>query len=293
VITVDTPAQKDSVGDTPANCTLGDAIESVNLLVPMDGCTFSPVSNTLDFEIILPPGSGPYILSNADNSLFFHRTGLPVVSSTMTIVGNGNTIQRDLTYPCTGDILPEFPEFGIFLVAQPGPLLFPADLTLTDLTIKNGCANGGAIAAKTLGNPPIFVRLIRCDLDGNGAPQGGGGAVNIDFSTLVATETTFANNTARSDGGAIKIRGGGATITDSVLFNNTANGDGGAIGNAFGFLTIERTTIAGNSVGRLSGQGGGIANNFSPGDVIVSNSTLSGNSAGFEQRRCQRRRCDH
>ena len=67
-----------------------------------------------------------YTLTTTNNG----NNGLPSITTTITINGNGATIQRDLSFTCPDGTNPEF---RIFHVAGSG------DLTLKDLTVSNGC----------------------------------------------------------------------------------------------------------------------------------------------------------
>jgi hypothetical protein len=58
-------------------------------------------------------------------------TGLPSITSQITINGNGATIQRDPSYACPED--DGSSDFRIFHVGSGG------NLTLNDLTVSNGC----------------------------------------------------------------------------------------------------------------------------------------------------------
>ncbi|MFE3455662.1 hypothetical protein ACFXJ8_42815 [Nonomuraea sp. NPDC059194] len=87
-----------------------------------------------------------YTLNN-DNNAPGSPSGLPAVSTKITITGNGATIRRDPD--------PDTPDFRVLLVSSGG------DLTLTGVTVRNGrTAFGAGIAvaggaALTLNNSVI------------------------------------------------------------------------------------------------------------------------------------------
>ncbi len=101
----------------------------------------------------------------------------------------------------------------------------------------------------------------------------GGGIYNV--GTLTVTNSTFSGNSAIGGGGGI-YNAGTLTVTNSTLSRNSANGAGGGIYNFMsGTLTVKNSTFSRNSTN--NGFGGGVNNQ---GTLMVTNSTLSGNSAG-------------
>ncbi len=161
------------------------------------------------------------------------------ITSTITIQGNGATIERSTAVACTGSA--DTGKFRIFHVHSTG------NLTLEDVTVQNGCALGGG--ADREGG------AVRCDL----------GVVTIQASSLVSNRAGF--------GGAILNFYGTVTITDSSMANNNAGADAGVLSN-FGTVTINRSTIANNS----ADDDGGAIDNID-GNVTIMGSTLSGNTA--------------
>ncbi len=106
----------------------------------------------------------------------------------------------------------------------------------------------------------------------NNGEWGGSATVTILNSTLVG-------NSAGGNGGGVYNDGLGGTamltVSNCTLSGNSAL-DGGGIANAGGTLAIFNSSIISNSVSQTSGLGGGIYNG---GPLIITNSTLSGNSA--------------
>jgi hypothetical protein len=175
------------------------------------------------------------------------KNGLPVITKTLTIKGNGATITRQTSAVA---------KFRIFLVAQGG------DLTISDLTVDNGDTSG-------TGTDPKAGR--------------GGGILNL--GSLKVTNSTFSHNNGSFGSGGIGNGipleiglppvAGNLTLSDSVFFDNSG-GTGGAIGNgATSTMNLTRCTISHNTT---SSEAGGIANQ---GTAILNKCTVSGNSAGF------------
>ncbi|MEC4983364.1 MAG: Calx-beta domain-containing protein [Oscillatoria sp. PMC 1068.18] len=175
-------------------------------------------------------------------------SGLPEITSQITINGNGFTISRPDT------ALP----FRFFYIDG-------GNLTLEDITLTGGEAS----AASGTGTPV--------------ANDDGGAIYNRPDGTVTINNSTLSNNTAADDGGAI-LNQGTMRITGSTLTGNTAIGDGGgddgggAIENdgaaGGGILIVEDSTISDNSAN--GGQGGGIRNRNNA-DLTVRDSTLDGN----------------
>jgi hypothetical protein len=124
-----------------------------------------------------------------------------------------------------------------------------ATLTIADLTLRGGMANG----------------------DGTGL--GGGAILNLGTTTL--RSSAVQNNASGTDGGGISNRLGTLTITGSTIDSNVAENSGGGLRNAGGGVAIEGTSITSNtsvSAGNF-GRGGGIANHGLLSDATM---TMSG-----------------
>lgn len=191
-----------------------------------------------------------YDLTTSDNDEGGQgNNGLPPVMSTITISGNGATIQRDLAYVCPSGV--EANDFHFFYVSGGG-----GDLMLQNLTLRNGCGNsGGAImssgrvtltASTLLSNTAgsgagIFnlsgeVTLIDSAVISNSTANGAGGIYNVSGPAIISG-SVIMSNTARFGGGIIN-ESGSMTITGSVLLNNHSSGDAGGIYNNGGKLTL-------------------------------------------------------
>jgi hypothetical protein len=156
--------------------------------------------------------------------------------------------------------------------------------TISDSTFSaNSAFWGGGIDAQG------FMTISSSTLTGNTA-QGGGGGMRIGgptsvsgcaFSRNSATGATFSFGHVRGSGGAIynnwytNINSLTTTVRDSSFDHNSAE-DGGAIFNP-GALTVSGCILSGNSA--MPGGGGGGLFNSPGGTVMISQSSLSGNSA--------------
>ncbi|GAX40857.1 Na-Ca exchanger/integrin-beta4 [Tolypothrix sp. NIES-4075] len=158
------------------------------------------------------------------------------------------------------------------------------------LTIAKGKANeGGGIYndgtltltnSTIIGNSASGTGLYVSDIDGLGGGIYNEGTLTVINSTISGNSADYTGNGVGGYGGGI-YNEGSLTVTNSTISDNKAKltsgkygGDGGGIYNYNYDVTLMLTnvTLSGNS----AIDGGGI---YNYGDLTVSNSTLSGNSA--------------
>jgi predicted outer membrane repeat protein len=237
------------------------------LIAAINNANATPATeDTID----LPPGC-LYELTAADNYTD-GSNGLPSITSTIVINGNGSTIFRSYS--------PNTPPFRIFHVSNIGMLI------LNDLTLSNGlafAATTGDTAHNAGGG--IYtnnrISLYGVTIDGNHATLGGG-VYNTIANGMTISETTFQNNGADINNSAGE-RGGAiynlssTTITKSTFVNNHATETGGAIENGSnGRLMISNSTFSGNSTSLLGGSA--ILNS---GEItVMSYTTITNNTGG-------------
>jgi Right handed beta helix region len=182
--------------------------------------------------------------------------GLPVITSQITIEGNGATIHRHKNAPAFGLVRVR----GNTFFPVPSP---PGDVTLQGVTLSGGSSFGGLLNDGTL-------RIKNSTISGNT-----GRGVNNNYRGALSIEnSTISGNT----GGGVS-NGGTASIANSTISGNTSNYSGGGVSNSYGIVTIENSTIsnnaAGNDGGGLSNQGGATRGR----GVTITNSTISANRA--------------
>lgn len=226
--------------DGGGNCTLRAAIMEANAHSGAD--TISLASN------------GIYTLAVVDNNTD-GPNGLPIISSDISINGNGATIQRSRAEGA--------PNFRIFHVANSG------NLTLNDLTVSGGVAVGPG------GGEPVRGSCSQDNIGGNTPGVGGGIFNNSGIVTLI--NSTVRNNSAnRIGGGVANFASGTMNIADTTIINNTGGLFGGGFFNdAGGTVVISDATINGNS----ADHGGGIAN-FESKRMDLTGSQVNGNNGG-------------
>ncbi len=175
-------------------------------------------------------------VNNTDTS--YGANGLPVITTPVTINGNGAVIERS---SAAGT-----PEFRLFQVSSAG------SLTLNRLTLRNGKLtgqNGGALL--NLGEATVKD----CTITGSNAANGGAlanqGTLALVSSTLwsnTATNGSAIYNTGTLSGLGSTIAGGstsgGANLTTSgtATLKNTLLLKGSSSGNCSGTLATESTT---------------------------------------------------
>ncbi len=148
-----------------------------------------------------------------------------------------------------------------------------APLIVDCLFIENEAYGAGAISNGPSASPTIIGSIFAGNSSG-----AGGGAVSNDFvqpSTYI--DCLFIGNSA-DKGGAVHAASGASTWIDCTLINNSAV-QGGA-GYTLGYeddhiFTFINCLLAGNT----AEEEGGVLYNHQPGDVRLTNCTITGNSA--------------
>ncbi len=230
-------------------CSLIEAITNANNDSQMFGdageCVAGSGADTINLS-----ASSTFTLTSANNG----ENGLPLITTPITIEGNGATIKR-----VSGA------QFRIFAVNAAG------DLTLNEATITGGnvAGKGGGIYSKGT------LTVTNSTISGNSTSQMGGGIRNYE-GTVTVQNSTISGNSAENDGGGIHNYNGTVTVQNSTISGNTAVGSGGGIFNHYynGTLTVQNSTISGNS----ARDGGGI-NNGEYSTVYLNHSIVSGNTA--------------
>src|SRR5262249_48824610 len=144
--------------------------------------------------------------------------GLPVITTTVTISGNGAVIERNLAYDCPGGANPDF---RLIYVLSPG------DLTLHDVALRNGCTgnNGGGVGS--LGK----VTLEGSAIYSNSASSGGGLFNGAGAAMTITAQSEIYANKALNYGGGLNNTGS-LFMEDSAIYTNTTDiGGGGGLYN--------------------------------------------------------------
>jgi hypothetical protein len=249
----------------PSNYT---AASVSDLIADINAANQAGGSNTITLTAAT---TAPYVLTAVDNTTD-GANGLPVITKgTLTIVGNGDTIERSTAGGA--------PDFRLMDVAKSG------SLTLENLTLQNGdafgsgsAAEGGAIYNKgtlVLNGATIAVNAAAAT---KGDAAGGGiwsnGALTLENGTLVSNNVAqgaFGGGTDKrlyggnAFGGGLYVAGGTLTLTSTTLSSNIARGGPAS--------SYPRQGIPG------TGFGGGLY--VGGGTVTLSNDTVTYNSATY------------
>jgi hypothetical protein len=253
--------------------TVSDLIADINAANAAGG------TNTIT---LTAPTTSPYVLTTVNNTTN-GATALPVISGggkkvaadSLTIIGNGDTIERGTA---SGT-----PDFRLFDVAS------GASLTLENLTLQNGLAFGSGSSAEggaiynqgTLVLSAVTVQgNVAQGSDGvtknNGTVSPGnaaaGGGIWSGSSLTLQNGTLVQNNQAIGDYGFLggqfegPIPGGDASGGGLYLGGGTANLTGVSINNNLAFAGVE-----------ASAYGGGLY--LAAGTLNLSSDTVDGNQA--------------
>ncbi|MGH9557318.1 MAG: Calx-beta domain-containing protein [Terriglobales bacterium] len=243
------------------DCTLGEAIQAANTDAKVDGCVLvgTPGADTIN----LPAGTYTLLVEDISPPDFAAGTGLPAISSNITINGTGGMaiIERDAGAT----------NFRLMRVVS-----FGGSLTLNEVSLRGGRApasdsSGGAIKA----DGPLTAN--KCSFIDNTANLQGGHILGSDFrSNVTIDDCTFSAGSAMGGGGAISAQGT-LMVKNSTFTDNTALGfsaAGGAIFASLGPLaTIENSSFKNNR----AFQGGAIATSATTTNISLS--VFSGNGA--------------
>ena len=236
-----------TLGD--GKCSLSEAILSANNDIAYDACSSGLGADT----IVLPKGTQSLTYA-FPNFLGIGPTGLPVITSDITIDGNRAKITRGKSAP----------EMRLMAVALGGTM------TLDDVTMSGGSSatSGGAIY-----NKGSFLRINRTTITGNKASIFGGGIFSYQGNVNI-NNSTISKNAADGLGGGLSNFDGYIRVDNSTISKNSSGGLGGGVLNLEGAIRVgNNSTISKNS----ARAGGGLWNRY--GDIDVVNSIITGNKA--------------
>lgn len=275
---------------TTPECTLRAAIQQANATSGAD--TISIPAGTYTLTI---PGAGENAAATGDLD----------ITDDLTIIGEGLAITiiqactvDQKTAPCpAGEGINDDRVFHI------DPIPTGIIVNLSDMTIQNGGPDSFAFhsphgAGILLGVHVFFsagvgtLTLSNSAVRNNASPGVGGGILN-NGGTLHVIDSIINGNLASADGGGIANNGSltvsNSTISDNTNFGSNPGGGGGGIVSYGGVVNINRSTISGNGkpvdapvsgggAFLTLGCGGGLR--IDAGELMVTNSTISGNRGG-------------
>lgn len=214
------------------DCTLINAITAANTDTETNGCSAGSGADTLNL-------SYDVTLTAVDNTTY-GGTGLPVVTSDITIMGNGHTISRQSEA-----------RFRILAVSGSG-----ARLTLDNVTVSGGAT----------------------EINGIGYIRYGGGVLVHGSAVMTATHSTIRHNSAGVGGGIAAAEATVYVLGNSVIHSNTTEvGSGGGIwAGGIANVTVIDSTIRDN---HAASAGGGISVQYGSTTLTLTNSTLNHNTS--------------
>jgi hypothetical protein len=266
-------------------CTLLEAIENAN----HDNAAWNDCAAGSGSDTIVLASAATYSFTGAlTGAGTVSAIATPVITTTITINGNGSTINR--TAPSG--------QFRYFYVAG-------GSLTLNDLNVTG--ASLPLTADGTIYNDNGTLTINRSALYNNGG-NGGGAVTNrangSATATLTITDSAIHDNTSSSPNASYGAGAGVNTlavntgtantiINNTRIYANTGTNQGAGVSNAAyntgatSNTTITRSSITGNNTTGTgaagSAFGGGIANFVNVQGAVahlnVTNTTVSGNSA--------------
>jgi len=208
-------------------CSLVEAILNAN----NDGGTHVDCAAGSGADTIVLPANANVTLTKASDNTY-GPTGLPLITSRITIEGNGAVIGRRGSAAA----------FGLMAVKNSG------DLTLQNVTLSGGSSSVGGGGVFNSG----ILSIENSTISGNTTNSRGGGIYNW-YGNLTIENSTISGNTANV-GGGVHNSAGLLTITNSTISGNRADEAGGLSNTYFDYgfgpsaatLTVNNSLIAGN-----------------------------------------------
>ncbi len=190
-----------------------------------------------------------------ENHATYGHTGIPAITGPIILNGMDFSIVRDDSVGCTLNTTSDLGEFRIIRIGA------TADLTLNNITLSNGCADGNGSSLTRNGGAIFNEGVLSLDnttiSDNSSDNRGGGIDSRIGSSINIIQNSTFSGNKSDSSGGGIFNSGTISTIQNSTFSANDARFSGGGIDNRENITTIQNSTFSGNSASNF---GGGIKN---------------------------------
>lgn len=244
-------------------CNVVEAITSAE----NDNASGSACEAGSDADTIVLPNNSLQILTRRSSTDI--DTGLPTISSRITIQGNNSTITRRASSSQL---------FRFFKVVEGG------SLNLNQLTLENAdvFGRGGAISAENAEVELNNVKIIN--------NRGGLGAgISAQDSNVRIYNSEIVGNISSSRGGGISIMRGTVEIRNSLISENSANSAGGGlylsdlIKGVIIDSSVSKNSTKGFSGGRGGGGGAHITGSvaFVPEivNILVRNTTFNNNQA--------------
>ena len=258
---------------TPGECTLRAAIEEANAISGTNTITFD-TTGTISLTADLPAISDDIIIDGGNPALVtingLSTYGVMYVNSDKSLTIKNLTITKGGGFSCP-PILSSLCGGAIY---NNGGTVVVENSNFNNNNSSDLLAGSGIFNIGTL-------TVTNSTFDGNASPDGRGGAIANHIGTATITNSTFSGNTSLDGTGGAISNADGATIINSTFSDNVAT-FGGGIYNT-GELTITNSVFSTNVAfvsPNLGGQGGGGAiYNFSTGNLVINNASISNNNS--------------
>ncbi len=257
--------------DTASGATTGECVAGVTGLDTIELAVDVTLSTFYD-DIILT-----YV--DPDNNtilLNIGRTATPAIESEIILDGMGFSLERDPSNTCTLDTTEATGEFRLMRLHGSA-----ANLSLRNITLKGGCADGPANHNGVGGGVYVEEGILNIEnsiINNNQSSLAAGGVYLLDVKARInlVTTSTFISNKS-GFGGAIGSNGVIETIENSMFSNNVATiSNGGAVYNNGSLTTLNNSVF---SVNNANSNGGGIYITTIGTIMDINNSIFSTNSA--------------
>ncbi|MEL7362439.1 MAG: right-handed parallel beta-helix repeat-containing protein, partial [Bacteroidota bacterium] len=193
----------------------------------------------------------------------------PAMTGTIALGGSHLVLSTDVVIEGPGATVLAVSGNGTSRVFETTASVEIRDLTITGGLVQAPPSDPGA----TQDGGGIYnsgtLTLSRCVVSENAA-DGSGGGINNAGGTLVLRECMITENDAE---GIAQFDGATLTVSNSTISNNAGDGI-----NSNGFVDVTRSTFHGNEGSGIAAPGSSSASSE---DVIVSQSTFSGNVVGI------------
>lgn len=269
----------DSALDDGTDCTLRDAITSVNDGAFVTGCSSSNAdalgtNDAITFDAALNNAT----IALTSGELFIEdpvSIDASSLSSLVIAAAPGSRVVQIALGETENVSIANLTLIGGSLNFSGGGILFngQGNLMLSEMTISGNTATFGAgLYSSSTGSLAVSNSVI----SGNRSYGAGGAGINVANAASVTIEdSVISNNTATFDGGGITSSVHSLSITNTTIANNTAGRSGGGM-NLAGGLLLTGSTFHSNSTGGVGGAIGSLNNAQSP---VLNNSTISGNQS--------------
>ncbi len=229
------------VGDSFSGCSLQDAIVAANTDSAVNDCSAGSGNDTLE---LISPNTQFSISDIYEDSNVSGGVGLPIINSTITIEGNGLTVEADH----------DTENFRLFELSNGG------DLTLRDTTVTGADSGSGFVRGYGSG---LLSNGGRVTLERTVFKNNNAAIVLMNSQGNVITASVISNNTVDSyyNASGILTVQAGLTLSNSSITNNKHEPAD---------FSVPRGKRRGTYIG-------GSALIFNQSQVSVSNSTISGN----------------